>query len=232
MKKLKRVMLSILLIALVCGGFAVYNFLYQSSHFYSTENASISADMITITPEITGKLLEWDVKEGDTVKKGQILGHQDLSMLVTNNSINASALSSTADAFVSKADIKAPIDGKIIQSNVVLNQVLSPGLDVATLADTSHLFIKANIEETNIFSIQIGQKVDIRVDAYPSKTFTGYVERIGQASESVFSPFPSLNTSGEFSKKTQLIPVRISLINDDHLPFMPGMNTTVKIHIK
>jgi len=172
------------------------------------------------------------VHEGDNVKAGQVLGHQDIASLVTSSAINSQALSSTADSIASKADIKSPIDGKVIQTGVVKGQVVSPGMAVATIADTSNIYIKANIEETAIFKIKQGQKVDILIDAYPGTTFAGYVDSIGQATESVFSPFPSLNTSGEYSKVTQLIPVRISIINDANLAFLPGMNATVKIHIK
>jgi len=185
-----------------------------------------------VTPEVTGKVVNWDVKVGDNVKAGQILGHQDISSLVTSTAINSQALSSTADAIASKADIKSPIDGKVIQSDVVKGEVVSPGMEVATIADTSNIYIKANVEETSIFKIKPGQKVDIKIDAYPGKRFTGFVESIGEATESVFSAFPTLNTSGEFSKQTQLIPVKINIMNEEDLKFLPGMNATVRIHIK
>ncbi|MGE5632062.1 MAG: HlyD family secretion protein [Caulobacteraceae bacterium] len=232
MKKLKAVMILVLVLVLAGGGFGLYYYFYQDSNFISTEDAQVTANMVTVTPEVTGKVNNWDIKEGDLVKAGQVLGRQDLSMLVTSSAINPQALDSAADSIISKADIKSPIDGKVIQTSVVKGQVLSPGMEAATIADTANIYIKANIEETSIFKIKQGQKVDITVDAYPGKTFAGYVETIGQATQSVFSPFPSLNTSGEFSKVTQLIPVKIGIVNDEDLTLMPGMNATVKIHIK
>jgi multidrug resistance efflux pump len=132
---------------------------------------------------------------------------------------------------VSKADIKSPMDGKVIMSNVIKGEVLTPGMEIATIADTAHIYIKANIEETNILNIQSGQKVDIQIDAYPHKTFQGNVESIGQATTGAFSTTLSLNTSGTYSKVTQLIPVHIAIINTNNLTLMPGMNATVKIHI-
>ena len=232
MKKFKLVVILLIVLVLLGGGGVLYQYLYDDSHYFSTEDAQITANLVTITPEVTGKVTEWDVKEGDDVKAGQVLGHQDISSLITSSAINSQALTSTADAIASKADIKSPIDGKVIQSGVVQGQVISPGMSIATIADTSDIFIKANIEETTIFKIKQGQKVDISIDAYPGKRFTGYVENIGQAAESVFSAFPSLNTSGTFSKTTQLIPVKIGIVNEANLTLMPGMNTTVKIHIK
>ncbi|MCR4436097.1 MAG: efflux RND transporter periplasmic adaptor subunit [Clostridiales bacterium] len=232
MKKWKVAVIVLVAAALVGGGSALYYYIYQDTHFFTTENAQVAADMITITPEVTGKITSWNVKEGDDVKAGQVLGHQDIGSLVTNSSINPQALDSTAAAVASKADIKSPIDGRVIQCNVVKGEVVAPGTGVATIADTSNMYIKANIEETNIFDIKQGQKVDISIDAYPGRKFSGYVMSVGQATESVFSVFPTLNTSGEFSKVTQLIPVKIGIVNEANLAFLPGMNATVKIHIK
>ncbi|HHW02042.1 MAG TPA: HlyD family secretion protein [Thermoanaerobacterales bacterium] len=232
MKKLKTVAIVMAVLILVGGASGLYYYFYQDSHFFSTENAQVSADMVTVTPEVTGKVSNWNVKVGDDVKAGQILGKLDISSLVTNTAVNSQALSSTADAIISKADIRSPIDGKVIQSNVVKGEVVSPGMEIATIADTANIFIKANVEETSIFKIKPGQKVDIKIDAYSGKRFTGFVESIGEATESVFSVFPTLNTSGEFSKVTQLIPVKISIINEANLKLLPGMNATVRIHIK
>lgn len=231
MKKLKAVLILIVVLVLAGGGCGLYYYIYQDKNFFSTQDAQVTANMVTVTPEVTGKVTSWDVKEGDYVKIGQVIGHQDISMLVTSSVINSQALNSTADSIISKADIKSPIDGKVIQSNVVKGQVLSPGMEAATIADTANIFVKANIEETDIFKIKPSQKVDITVDAYPGKHFTGYVESIGQATQSVFSAFPSLNTSGTYSKVTQLIPIKIGIVNDENLILMPGMNATVKIHI-
>lgn len=232
MKRLKKIML-ILLVLILAGGVAgISYYAHESINFFSTENAQISADMITLTPEVTGKVKNWDIKEGDFVKAGQVLGKQDVGMLVTSSAMNPQALANTADSIISKTDIKAPIDGKIVQSNIVKGQVISPGMEIATIVDTSHIYIKANIEETDIVKIKPGQKVDIKIDAYPRKSFEGYVESVGQATQSAFSLFPSLNTSGTFSKVTQLIPVKIAVADVDNLTLMIGMNATVKIHIK
>lgn len=232
MKNLKTLILTVISIIIILGLFLGVYFLYEDSHYFTTEDAKISANMISITPEVTGKVLNWDVKEGDFVKTGQVLGRQDISSLITSSAVNNQALNTTADTIASKSTIKTPIDGKIVQYSVVNGQVISPGMEIAQIADTSNIFIKANIEETSIFNITPGQQVDITVDAYPNKHFTGFVESIGQATQSAFSAFPSLNTSGTFSKVTQLIPVKITIVNDSNLVLMPGMNATVKIHIK
>jgi len=232
MKNLKKILLILAVVILAAGVAAISYYVYDSVYYFTTENAQVTADYITLTPEVTGKLKDWDVKEGDLVRSGQVLGKQDLSMLVTSSVMNPQTMSSSADTLISKADIKAPIEGKIVRSNVVIGQVISPGMEIATIADTSHIYVKANIEETDITRIRQGQKVDIKIDAYSNKNFTGYVESIGQATQSAFSQFPSLNTSGTFSKVTQLIPVKIAIANAENLNLMIGMNATVKIHVK
>ncbi|SEF63741.1 Biotin-lipoyl like [Caloramator fervidus] len=232
MKKAKSILISILLLLLIGAGVGLYFYFYNDSHYITTDNAQVSAIMVSITPELTGKIEEWNIKEGDYVKSGQILGRQDVSALVSTSAINSQGLSSSADVIASKSYIKSPIDGKVVLSNAVVGQVVSPGMEIAQIIDLSNIFIKANIEETNISKIKEGQKVDIKIDAYPDKKFEGYVKTIGQATQSAFSSMPSLTTSGTYSKQTQYIPVKITIINNDNVVLMPGMNATVKIHIK
>lgn len=232
MKNIKKIVRTILLGVLLIAGVWGYSFYYQTTHFFITEDSQIAANMVFVTPEITGKVLTWNIKEGDLVNEGQLLGKQDVTMLTNDNLINSSLLSKSADTLVSKSEIIAPIAGKVIRTEIVNGQVVTPGLEVAVIADTEHIYVKANIEETDIFKILVGQEVDIRIDAFGNRKFKGYVESIGQATESVFSPFPSLNTSGNFTKQTQLIPIKISIINGENLILMPGMNTKVKIRIK
>lgn len=232
MKKLKTILLALGILVLVgmVSGAAYY--IYDGIYFFNTENAQVTSTIVTITPEITGKLQEWHVKEGDLVKTGQILGKQDLSTMITSSAVNPQGLGNSADLMIAKADIKSPIDGQVVQSNVVKGEVISPGMEIATIADTAHVYIKANIEETDIFRIQLRQLVDIKIDAYADHSFQGYVESVGQVTTSALSQSISLNTSGTYSKVTQLIPVRIAIMNQEQLTLMPGMNASIKIHIK
>jgi multidrug resistance efflux pump len=232
MKTLKIIMIMVLLLVLAAGGAGLAWYVYDSLTFFTTENAQITADMLSITPEITGKLKSWDVQEGDAVTVGQILGKQDVGMLVSNTAMNVQNLANSADSILSKTEIKSPITGKVIQSSVIKGQVISPGMEIAIIADTTHFYIKAHVEETAIFKIRPGQRVDIKIDAYPQRRFTGTVESIGQATDSAFSTMPSLNTSGTFSKVTQLVPVKINIVDPGDLLLMPGMNTKIKIHLK
>ena len=232
MKKLKIIGLLFLLLILIGTTTGIAWYLYESENFFATEDAQITADMITITPEITGKLESWDIREGDIVTSGQVLGKQGIGMMVTNTAINVQALANSADSIIDRTEIKSPITGKVVQTNVIKGQVIAPGMEIATIADTGYFYIKAHIEETDIFRIKPGQKVEISIDAYPDRSFTGSVKSIGQATESAFNTFPSLNTSGEYTKVTQLIPIKINIMDTEDLVFMPGMNATIRIHLR
>lgn len=232
LKKMKKV-LGIIGIATVVIAVGVGSYiLYTASFFFTTNNAAISADLINVMPLVSGTVSSWDVKTGDMVKQGQVLGRQDIYNLMNTSKVDQNALENASDTVLSKAEIKSPMDGTIVQSNVIKGMTVAPGNTVAIVADTANLYIKANIEETDIFRIQVGQPVWITIDAYPGRKFTGYVESIGAATQNAFSQFASMNTSGTYSKVVQLIPVRISLVNDENLPMLIGMNATVKISVK
>lgn len=231
MNKAKKILTLVVLTVLVAGAAWGGWAWYDAKNYFRTQDAQITADTVTITSEVTAKIKTWDIREGDRVQAGQILGRQELGMLVGNSGLNSQALEDTADSLVNKAAIRTPIDGKVVLSTVVPGQVVSPGMSIATIADTDNSYIKANIEETDIFKIAQGQAVDVWIDAYPGQTFKGQVERVGQATHQAFNTFPSLNTSGEYSKVKQLIPIRISLLDAGERSLMMGMNTTVRIHL-
>ncbi len=230
--KLKLVLIIVVALLLLGGGGTLYGIYYNDTHYYYTENAQVMADMISVSPLMTGKLSEWNVKEGDMVKIGQILGRQDTGTLSSSSSVNSAALGTTGDVIANKADIVSPIDGMVLQSTVIKGEMVAPGTSVVTIADISNMYITANIEETNIFKIKKGQLVDVTIDAYAGQKFTGYVTGVGKATNSVFNPFSNITTSGTFSKTTQLVPVKITVAGAQNLTLYPGFNATVRIHIQ
>jgi membrane fusion protein (multidrug efflux system) len=82
------------------------------------------------------------------------------------------------------------------------------------------IYITANYKETQLEKVRPGQKVEIRVDTYPGKTFKGKVESIMAGTGAVFSLFPPENATGNYVKVVQRIPVKILLDGDtdkDHV---------------
>lgn len=222
----------VIILALIGAGGIAYYYHYEGANFVSTDDARVAADTVTVSPEIPGKLLSWQVQEGDNVKAGQVMGRQDLGASLTSSAVNPQALGAAAGVMAQKAEIKAPIDGQVIQSKAMVGEMAAPGMPLVIIADTGHLYISANIKETVIEKVRAGQVVDVGIDAFPGRNFSGRVANIGRATTSVFSLLPALNATGNYTKVTQVIPVKIQLLNAGDIKLMPGMNATVRIHIK
>jgi len=209
MKKKKKVLLAIILLVVLIGGCAAYYFFVYSSGFIVTDNAKVTAKMYSIYPTSPGSLLEWNVRNGDYVDKDEVLGRtQNLPYIIS------------------------PIKGTVVQDNVQQNQNVSASTQLAVIADTDNLYIGVNVEETKISQISIGQKVDVKLDAYPGKTFAGTVTAIESITQTYFSSVSSFTTSGTYTKVTQNIPVKVEISNPDDLPLIFGMNATVKFYVK
>ena len=107
---------------------------------------------------------------------------------------------------------------------------VTAGTELAVAYDFSRIFVTARVDETDIDAVRAGERVDISVDAFPNATLEGTVTEIQGGAAGVFSLFPQANTSGNFQKVTQVIPVKIAIDNTESLALVPGMNVSVKIH--
>jgi len=132
---------------------------------------------------------------------------------------------------LSDRTIRASIDGVVDKVFVEVGEYVSPGQRLAVIHDPSQIWIEANVKETEIRKLKMGQPVSVLVDAYPDETFTGKVAVIGNATTSQFALLPTPNPSGNFTKITQRLPVRIAI--DQHgKKLRPGMMVEVNIDIR
>ncbi|WP_027623164.1 HlyD family secretion protein [Clostridium lundense] len=217
MKEKRKVLIIGILVAIVVAlsGIGFY-YWYENTYYVSTDDARVSADLVSVTPQITGKLLEINVEEGDTVVKNQILACQEMNNL--------------PDTSVEQSLMRSPINGIIIKKQGTIGEVWSLGQTLFTLIDPNKLYITANIEETKLGKVRVGQAVDITIDEFSSQKFTGKVKSVGEAANSALSLLPS-STSGTFTKVVQRIPIKIEL-NKFNNKILPGTNAVVKIHVK
>jgi len=212
-KKLIFIIITVMVVAFASIGSYYW---YKNSNYVSTEDAKVMGDIVSVSPQISGKLLEINIEEGDAVVKDQILGRQGM-----NN---------PQDTNIDQSVLRAPIDGIVIKKQGTVGEVISPGQTIAMIIDPNKLYIMANIEETKLESVKLGQKVDITIDQFGKKAFSGRVKYVGQASNSTFALLPS-STSGTFTKVIQKIPVKIEFDKSDKT-LLPGTNAVVNIHIK
>jgi len=128
--------------------------------------------------------------------------------------------------------IYSPIDGSVGQKNVEIGQTVNGGMTLLTLIPHG-VFITANYKETQVGKMRPGQPVDIHVDAYKGVTFHGRVLALNPASQNTYALVPAQNSTGNFVKVTQRIPVKISIGDADpqRYPMRPGMSVETAVRV-
>ena len=318
--------LFIVVLGVFLTGFYYYR---QYTKYYSTDDAYIDADRISISAKILGRITNINVSEGDSVKRGQLLVVLDSSDLFSQRissmaardqaqaaqhqttakytldqknvriqeisvekakedldrataqfdgkvisreqydhqkkayeAAQAQLEASQAQLDVSKSQIEsaeytiktataqigtietqlhntrilAPCDGKIAKRWLLPGDIAQPGQSVLTITKDSLLWVAAYFEETKIGGIHPGQKAEYTVDAFPNVIFYGEVFNIATNTAAQFSLIPPNNASGNFTKVTQRIPIKISIKETNTKdPFLlhrlvSGMSVEVKIY--
>lgn len=125
----------------------------------------------------------------------------------------------------------ASIDGMVSQKTLEPGQFMQPGQPMMNLVAQQGLWVVANLKETEIEGVNIGNVVRFSIDAYPGETWQGKVESISPATGSKFTLLPPDNATGNFTKVVQRIPVRIHVDDGQHkdLPLRAGMSAVVTI---
>lgn len=217
MKSKRKTLITAVLILMVIAmaGVGTY-YWYNNTYYVSTEDATVNSDLVKAGPQISGKLLELYVDEGQHIEKGQIIARQDMGTL--------------PDTSVEMSIVRAPITGTVIKKQGTVGEIVSPGQSLAIMIDPSAIYINANIEETKLAKLKIGQPVDITVDEYGGNKLTGKVQSIGEATAATFSLLPT-SSGGTFTKVTQKVPVKIKL-DKYNVKLQPGISVVAKIHVK
>ena len=156
---------------------------------------------------------------------------------------NAQTNSAKAQLNVIETQLKntvifSPMSGVISKRWVLAGDVVSPGQPIFTVYDLKNLWVTANMEETSIGVLHVGDNVEVSVDAYSDMKFSGKVFQIGSNTASQFSLIPPNNASGNFTKITQRVPVKISIqpiisqVDKSSAKLLPGMSVEVKVKLK
>jgi membrane fusion protein (multidrug efflux system) len=138
-----------------------------------------------------------------------------------------------AEQNLANTKIYSAIDGYVGEKSVETGQTVSPGTTLLTLIP-NRVFVTANYKETQVGKMHAGQSVDIRVDAYKGVTFHGKVVSINPASQNTYALVPAQNSTGNFVKVTQRIPVKISIDDADpqRYPMRPGMSVETSVLVQ
>jgi membrane fusion protein, multidrug efflux system len=132
---------------------------------------------------------------------------------------------------LSYARITAPASGVIARRNAETGALVQPGQTLMSIVPDAHVWVTANLKETQLAKVRIGDPVEFSVDAYPGRKFSGRVESLSPATGARFSLLPPDNATGNFTKVVQRVPVKIAVNQptDSTYSLRPGMSVDVDI---
>jgi membrane fusion protein (multidrug efflux system) len=168
-----------------------------------------------------------------TVAKSKVSNKQ--TEVAAANIKRARALLDAAKLNLSYTVITAAIDGQVSKIDIQPGQLVQPGQSLFYIINNNEAWVVANFKETQLNKMVVGQKVTVKVDAYPDYDFQGTLTSFSPATGSKFSLLPPDNATGNFVKTIQRLPVKISLdpTNDaEKIKLLrPGMNVDVDVRI-
>lgn len=148
----------------------------------------------------------------------------------------AKAALDAAELNMTYTAVTASIDGQVSKINAQPGQFVQPGQSLFYIINNSEVWVIANFKETQLSKMVIGQKVTLKVDAYPDTEFEGIVSSFSPATGSRFSILPPDNATGNFVKTIQRLPVKITIDKNNDAEkvknLRPGMNVDVDVHVK
>jgi membrane fusion protein, multidrug efflux system len=165
----------------------------------------------------------------ETVAK--LAGSVDLDIEEHPNVREARANLENAELMLSRTQLKAPRSGVVSQLPFV-GDALAAGVPALAIVDDRAPWIEANFKESDLTRMKPGQPVDIEIDTYPDHVLHGHIESIANATGAEFSVLPPQNSSGNWVKVVQRIPVRIAIDDAvDDVTLRSGMSAYVKVDL-
>ena len=162
----------------------------------------------------------------------QLGGHIETPVEQQSTFLRAQAAVDEAQRNLNNSVVRASFDGVVTNvDSLQVGSYLQPPQSGISLVSADHLWVAASPKETELTHMKPGQPVDISVDSYPDVRWHGTVESISPASGSSFSLLPAQNTTGNWVKVVQRIPVRISIDDAANKPSLrTGMSVQAEIN--
>lgn len=171
------------------------------------------------------------LKTAAAVQLAKLGGNPEVDVTTMSDYLQAKARLDEANRELDHTVIYAPFSGIVTQVESV-----QPGMYLAAataafgLVSTENVWVEANPKETEITHVKPGDKVKLTVDTYPGHTWDATVESIAPNSGSEFSVLPAQNTSGNWVKVVQRIPMRVKVERNEGDPILrSGMSVVVDI---
>jgi multidrug resistance efflux pump len=224
----RRVLLPLAAVLLLVVALFAYNTVREGQLYVSTDNAQLTGQPVQVGAMNAGRVESIAPNVGTTVHKGDVIAQIALPSQVGMGQSGQPKMGFLG-AGDTRVDVEAPVDGVVIANPAAIGATVAAGQPLVTIVDPTQLWVNANIEETNIGRVKVGQPVVVHIDALNADV-PGKVEAVTPATANTFSMLPSSNASGNFTKVTQLVPVRIA-VNLGNQPLLLGANVEVKIRV-
>jgi len=217
--------------------FERYNNLYKNRSI--TKQQFEQAEAAKLESESQLRILQQQEKASN-YQKSVIIAKSNVSSKQTEiaaaNINRAKAALDAAKLNLNYTVVTASIDGQVSKINIQPGQLVQPGQSLFYIINNEEVWVIANFKETQLNKMIIGQKVTLKVDAFPDTEFEGTVTSFSPATGSRFSLLPPDNATGNFVKTIQRLPVKISLDKNNDAKkvslLRPGMNVDVDVHLK
>jgi membrane fusion protein (multidrug efflux system) len=143
----------------------------------------------------------------------------------------AAAAVENARLQLSYATLLSPDDGIVAKRNAEPGALVQIGQNLLSIVPDTNVWVTANMKETQLANIRVGDPVEFDVDAYSGRTFHGKVESLSPATGARFALLPPDNATGNFTKVVQRVPIRIAVDStaDPAYPLRPGMSVDVTV---
>ena len=145
----------------------------------------------------------------------------------------AEAALTEAELALAHTELRAPFDAFVGRKNVEPGAVVQPGQPLLSLTRTDESWVMANFKETQVGRMQVGNRVDVSIDAFPDRVWHGHVASFSPATGAKYALIPSEPAAGNFTKVVQRIPVKIALDQEPGAPaLVVGLSALVEVHVE
>jgi multidrug resistance efflux pump len=218
----------ILLVVGAAGTIIGTRYWYESTHFVMTDNAQVTGDLVQVGSLNAGRIVAANVEVGQAVQRDQVIAVVGVPQQVGQVPFSDTPLLDQTGSVNSQVGVRAPFSGVVAARMGYVGGTVTAGQAIYALVDPTRIWVNANVEESKIGRVRQGQPVEVHVDAL-DQTFPARVIAVTPASAATFSLLPSQNASGNFTKVTQYVPVKIAVDSGDAV--LP-LGTSVEVRIK
>ena len=210
--------------------------MYASKAATKAELDAIEAELAVAEAQFKAATNQYKASSAQSAGvKSQATGQKSMIALAEALIKQRSAELSLAKTQLGYTIVKAPCDGLVSKRSVDQGQFVTVGTPVCSAIDNTTLWVTANFKETQIEHIKMNQSVAVKIDAYPSLSITGKVDSYIGATGAKFSLLPPDNSTGNFVKIVQRVPVKIKLTGltpEQRALLLPGLSAFVSVSVK